>query len=96
MSENYQVRIEDHGRAGNVEYIERGSMLKFWWEFTMTGAAIWIPTAQEWANFCQEQRAVWAIDRRQEIVERIAEQVKEKRASSAKIKITDQWIELEF
>jgi hypothetical protein len=92
----YRVEIEDQGRSGNVRYYEKGAPLEFWWEFTMDGAAINVPLPGRWDAWCESSGAGWARGRRAEILQRIGEETKRKRAASAEIEIQDDWIELKF
>jgi hypothetical protein len=93
---DYQVEIDSAGRAGNVYYTEDGSPLTFWWEFTMVGAAISVPAAQDWDAYCDRTGAGWAKGRRQEILARIAAETRRQRAPSAKIAFEDEWIVFKF
>jgi hypothetical protein len=93
---DYRVEIDSAGRAGNVRYWEDGPPLEFWWEFTMDGAAISVPAAQDWDAYCDRTEAGWAKGRRQEILARIAEETRRQRASSAKIAFEEDWIVLRF
>jgi hypothetical protein len=93
---DYQVEIDSAGRSGNVYYKEAEGTLTFWWEFTMDGAVISVPRPEVWDGFCESSNQGWAKGRRQQIVERIAEQTKRQKASSAKIEYQDDWIVFKF
>ncbi len=92
----YKVEITSEGRAGNVFYKETDGKLTFWWEFSMNGASIRIPSDEKWNSFCKSENAQWATNRKVEIVRRIADETKLQRASTAKIKIENEWINLLF
>lgn len=93
---DYHVGFDSAGRAGNVYYTEDGTTLTFWWEFTMDGAVINVPSAAHWDAYCEANSAGWAVGRRQEILERIAEETRERQASSAKVVFEDEWIVFKF
>jgi hypothetical protein len=93
---DYQVEIDSAGRSGNVRYKEEGPPLEFWWEFTMDGAVINVPAAQNWDAYCDRENAGWAKGRRQEIIARLAEETRRQRAPSAKIAFEDEWVVFRF
>ena len=93
---SYKVEITYEGRCGWYHYIEDGKRLSFDWEFSTVGITIFVPTPEEWDAYCEEHRAAWAKGRRQEILQRLAEEVRRRKVKSAKIKIEDQWVELIF
>jgi hypothetical protein len=92
---NYRVEIDNHGRAGDVRYIEDEQTLTLFWEYVSYGVLISIPNSEEWNDYCKKN-AIWAIDRREEILQRVAEQACLQQAPTAKIEITDEGIELKF
>jgi hypothetical protein len=93
---NYKVEITQSGRGGTIYYIEDDHRMSFDWEFSMSGATIFVRTPDEWEKNSQSQDASWTSGRRQEILERLAEDVRRQQAPSARIEIEDHWIELTF
>lgn len=77
-SNDYQIKVEQTGRAGYIFYIEK-SRLPFAWEMIIsgrkTGTGVVIPSPKEWDNYCEKNGANWAKGRRDEIVRRIGEAV---------------------
>jgi hypothetical protein len=82
---SYQVIVTYEGRGGFIVYMEDGNCLKFEWEHVQGGVEIITGSAQEWAAICRKQTADRAIGRRQEILERIAQEYKRQKAKRAKI-----------
>jgi hypothetical protein len=91
-----RIEITQSGRGGTIYYIEGDHQLSFDWEFSISGATIFVRTPEEWENNSQSEAASWTKGRRQEILERLAEGVRQQRAQAAKISIEDHWIELTF
>ena len=89
----YHVQIGDGGRAGVVRYSEVGGSLEFWREFTEGGAAIAVLDPAQW-DAAHQAAAVWAVGRREEILRRLAREVRRQRAPAARISIEDRWIVL--
>jgi len=96
MPIDYQVQITQNGRDGVDYFIEGDSRLPFYWEFTMGGVAIEVPTLEEWDGYCDIKRAPRAKGRRQEILVKLANEVRRRKAKSAVISIEDNWIILTF
>lgn len=74
----WRVEIRENGRSGSVDYHEGAENITLHWEFCGgdTVASIWIGETGEW-----NARHPWAAGRRrQEILERIAEEVVRQRA----------------
>jgi hypothetical protein len=94
--DDYNVEITSEGRSGDVIYSEQGNSLSFWWEFSTTGAFISIPSGENWNAFCERENALWAKDRKSEIVSRMAAETRRQKAGSAEIEIEDEWINLKF
>ena len=92
----FEVLITDEGRAGTVEYRERGFSLPLWWEFTMTEAWIWAPSPSQWDDYWRSKGASGAVGRRQEILERVASETKRKRAESAVTEVESDGVHLKF
>ncbi len=93
---NYEVEVKRTGRGGWTEYREDGRGLRFNWDINTEGAEIYIPPSHEWDNFCEENGALWAKGRRQEILERLAQGYCHQRANKAKWRIEDHWIIISF
>ena len=98
MSESvdYQVEIGQSGRGGTITYREGAGSLSFDWEFSMDGADVFVVTPEQWDANCRGRDAAWAAGRRQEILERVAAEVRRQQAASATISIEDQWIHFQF
>jgi hypothetical protein len=95
-SVNYKVEIEQTGRGGTITYTEDGGSLLFDWEFAIGGADVFVTTPELWDANCRSRNAAWAEGRRQEILERVAEEVRRQKATSATLSIEDQWIHFDF
>jgi len=93
---NYKVRFVRSGRGGWVYYDEDETTLPFDWDITSDGFEVYLPTSNEWDDFCKQNHATHCIGRRQEIVERLAEEVRRKKARTAKVSIDDQGICFSF
>jgi hypothetical protein len=86
---DYEVKYTREGRSGDVFYIEDGLKLPFEWDITTVGFDIYVPMPNEWDAFCENHGAYWAKGRRQEILQRIADEMRRQRAKGAKISIDD-------
>lgn len=84
------------GRGGWVYYREDGTTLPFDWDITSDGFEVYLPPSAEWNEFCKENNATQCIGRRQQIVERLAEEVRKKKAKKAKVTIDDLGIGFSF
>jgi hypothetical protein len=94
QTNDYQIKIETHGRAGWVHYSER-STLSFPWEIRgFGGVSISIPAVEEWGEFCLRHGAEWAQIRRNEILQRVAKSYLRKLYRNGSIEIEDKWIEI--
>ena len=86
-----KINVITKGGSGTIQYIE-GSLFKkntceFYWEFggADTVAIIWFPKDDaEW-----DKKYPWAVGRRLEIVNDMAEQVRKKQAPSSTLKWED-------
>ena len=92
----YKVEIEQTGRGGTIKYYEDGGMITFDWEFAINGADIFVATPKQWDMNCRGRGAGWAAGRRQEILERVAEEVRAQKATTSVVSIEDNWIHLTF
>jgi hypothetical protein len=93
---NYKVEIDQSGRGGTVRYVEHEQTLRFDWEFAIDGAYIFVPTAEQWDAYWQSNNIDWVRGRRQEILERVSEDVRQQKAQSAEVAIEDSCIHLRF
>ena len=94
---NYKVEIHQSGRGGRISYIEdERAPLFLDWEFALDGADVFVPTPEQWDAYWQNRDAGWAQGRRQEILERVAEEVRKQKAASSKVSIEDNWIHFTF
>ena len=91
----YTVEVEPHGPAAWIHYRESGVHLRFWWEFLADGASLSVPTAQEWDATCTRERASNALGRRQEILERIVQQVC-RQVTTLVVEDRDEWIYVKY
>ena len=84
---SYTIKFESQGPAGMVHYQERSFSLPFYWESTTVGFDIYLPNSEKWAAFCDEHNAGSAIERRDEIVARLADKVARQEARGANVSI---------
>src|SRR5881394_2284554 len=94
--EEYSVELEQQGREGWLTYIENGKQLKFPVEQLgiPAGVGISVPTEDRWNAYCDKQKAEWAKDRREQIVQRVAQGGLRQRYPGGYFDVTDQWINL--
>jgi hypothetical protein len=93
---NYEVKIVREGRGGWVYYREDGVTLPFDWDITNDGFEVYVPRPVEWNEFCKHNNAPQCMDRRQEILERLTEGVRRKKAKKAKVTTDDMGISFSF
>jgi hypothetical protein len=93
---SYKVEIDQGGRGGRVSYMENQQSLSFDWELSLDGADIFVPTPEQWDAYCRNSAASWAEGRRQEILERVAEETRRERARDSHVTIEDRWIHFDF
>jgi len=93
---DYKVDIKRQGRGGTVYYREGETTLPFAWDVTAVGFEVYLTPTAEWNDFCKENNAMQCIERRQQIVERLAEEVRRKKGKKAKITIDDMGISFSF
>jgi hypothetical protein len=78
MQDNWKVEIQNSGKSGNIFYEEGSQCFDFYWEF---GGApgivliIWSPEPSDW-----DEKIPWASGRRDEILNRVAQEVIRQRA----------------
>lgn len=83
---SYEVDFVKEGRGGWAYYREEEATLPFDWDITSDGFEVYLPPSAEWDEFCQKHQATQCIGRRQQIIERLAEEIRRKKAKKAKIK----------
>jgi hypothetical protein len=83
---DWRVEMRGKGRAGSIDYFENGHVASFSWELGGSDVVFFItgPPPQEWAA-----RLAWAIDRREEVLSRIAEEVIRMHAPRCSFEVTD-------
>ena len=92
---DYKVEIDQSGRGGSISYIENGQALIFDWEFATDGAYVFVPAPEQWDAYWQSDNG-WAQGRRQEILERVAEEVRRQKAQGSTVTIDDREIHFRF
>jgi hypothetical protein len=93
---SYEVKIVKEGRGGWAYYREEAATLPFDWDITSDGFEVYLPPSAEWDEFCKQHNATQCQGRRQQIVERLAEEIRRKKAKKAKVSIDDQGISFSF
>ena len=93
---NYTVDMEQTGLSGWISYREPLLSLRFAYEHFFSSVYIFIPGDEQWAFYCRGAGARQATDRRTEILQRIATEVRKQHAPSAVVQINDFSIELRF
>jgi len=81
----WTVEIDNAGRAGSIYYKEGKNVIKF--EFEIGGeivAAIWLPDKNIW-----EVRYAWALGRREEIINRVIQEVLCQKAPNSSVEIDE-------
>ena len=86
-SDQWTVTIDQTGRSGSIAYKEPLGSISFYWEFGGDDAVaiIWIENSAIWSS-----RYPWAVDRRREILERVAREVVRQKAPKCKAEIDEQ------
>ncbi|WP_234736013.1 hypothetical protein [Tellurirhabdus bombi] len=92
----YVVELENAGYSGWVAYREPALALRFAYERSLNSAYIYIPGDDQWASYCRSAGAKPAAERRAEILQRIATEVKKLQTAAAVVQINDFGIELLF
>ena len=92
MSTGYSVTITTDGRSGHVQYSE-GILHshQFYWEFGGGDvvASIDVPRAHEW-----DRKIPWAAGRRDEVLQRLAEEVCRQQCPTCQPSFDDGWVNL--
>jgi hypothetical protein len=82
----WSIEIKSTGRSGTVEYREEAGSLSFYWEFG-GGDAVASISVGDLAKWTAAYP--WAIDRRREILERVAQEVIRQKAPNCRADIDD-------
>ena len=93
---SHKVEIIQTGRGGTINYTEQDTVLSFDWEFATNGADMFVPAPAQWAAYCHSRSADWAANHREEILERVAAEVRKQKAASSNVTIEDNWVHFEF
>ena len=93
---NYEVDISQSGRGGSINYTENEQALRLDWEFATDGAYVFVPTPEQWDAYWRSNNIQWAAGRRQEILERVAEAVRQQKAQSSQVTIEADSIHFKF
>lgn len=93
---SYEIKISQEGRGGIIFYVEDEKELPFDWEFSTTGAYIFVPTPENWNVFCESHKSEAAKDRRQEILETIGCEICRRQTFDGTFQIKDNWLEILF
>ena len=93
---SHKVEIEQTGRGGTIIYTEDSGSISFDWEFATDGVDVFVTPPEQWDANCASRGASWAQGRRQEILERVADEVRRQKATSASVSLEDQWIHFAF
>ena len=92
MFDQFTVTISNDGRSGYVFYSE-GLLRKhsFYWEFAGGDVVVSInvPSPVTWTAALP-----WAAGRRDEVLQRVAEELRRQQCPSCDPRIGDQWIEM--
>ena len=92
----YRVYSSPSGRGGTVYYVENEKEITFDWEFSMTGATIFVPTSDQWEAFCDSREFEMGKPRRLEILERIGAEICRQQTSRGKFEISGGFLEIRF
>ena len=86
-SDQCNVTISQNGRSGSITYRESAGSIPFYLEFGGSDAIaiVWIEKPLVWSS-----RHPWAVERRREILERVAEEVIRQKASTCRADIDEQ------
>lgn len=86
-----ELEIEQTGRGGVITYKEENHRATFGWEFSIGGVTLFVPTNEQW-----DREYPWAAGRRAEVLLRVAEGVKWRKAPTATYEIGEDAIEFRF
>ncbi|WP_128547900.1 hypothetical protein [Larkinella soli] len=93
---NYTVEMEQTGLSGWISYREPLLSLRFAYERMLTSVYIFVPGDGQWAAYCRSSGARNATTRRAEIIQRIANEVRNRHSSTGGVQISDFGIEVLF
>ena len=93
---SFKVEVAQSGRGGTITYTEDSGSLSFDWEFASDGADVFVTPPALWDANCSSRGAGWAAGRRQEILERVADEVRKQKAQGSASRIEDNWIHFDF
>jgi len=96
MLMDYEVKITQSGRGGTIFYLENDQELAFDWEFAIDGALVFVPAPAHWNNFCEKKDLLQAGNRRDEILERVCQEIIRQKASGGEHTIGDNYISISF
>lgn len=84
--DDWRVEVVGNGPSGSIGYYEGTSCISFEWEFggSNTVAIIWAGELSVWST-----RYAWAVSRRGEILERVAQEIVRQRAPSYRAEIDE-------
>jgi|SRR5437588_5137888 len=92
----YRTDFITEGRGGLAYYTEDEKSLSFDWDITSVGFEIYVPSPSEWDEFCEQSDFSQCRGRREEILQRLAEEIRKKKAKTAKVTIDDHGISFSF
>ena len=92
---NYKVTQRPIGPAGWIDYTENGKVLSFPREPITNGFSILVPSEQEWNNFCSENLANWAMNRRSAIIENLISEMRNAYNING-VSVNPPWIEVRY
>jgi hypothetical protein len=92
----YEVKITHSESGGTIYYLENDKELSFDWEVAVNGALLFVPSPARWNNFCAENDLPQAQNRRNEVLERVCEEVVRQKTSGTKYEIGDDYISISF
>lgn len=93
---DHEVLISQDGRGGTIYYREGDAEMDFWWEFSMSGVLIGVPSPAQWNAVCDSHKTPGFKDRRDEILESIAQGVCQQQSLAPNYKISDGYIDIYF
>jgi len=92
----YEVSVSQTGRGGTIFYRESESELSFDWEFSMTGATVFVPSPSQWKSFCEARNFADAGERHEDILKNLGAELCRQQTSNGTFEIYDNWIEITF
>ncbi|HQU81594.1 MAG TPA: hypothetical protein PKY59_00620 [Pyrinomonadaceae bacterium] len=92
----FQVNVSQNGRGGTVFYTENDAKLSFDWEFSISGATVFVPNETEWMEFCKARNFSDGIERRDEILDNLGKELCRQKTSSGTFEIYGNFLEITF